>query len=104
MIIAIDFDQTFTSEPNMWAGIIELMNDYGHRVICVTCRPEWDTAGMDQIEKIIGSDNIFFTDNMPKIEFMEERCHVDIWIDDTPATVTGGGKVMYKPNKEVSDG
>jgi len=100
MIVAIDFDQTFTADPNMWAGFIDLANDYGHRIICVTCRPKWDTGGMEQIEKIIGKDNIFFTDNECKISYMEGKCHVDIWIDDTPATITGGGKIMYKKMKE----
>jgi hypothetical protein len=103
MTIAIDFDQTYTADARMWYDAIKLMKQYGHNVICVTCRPEYDVFGMDQLEDLIGAENIFFTDNEAKIPYMEGRQHVDIWIDDCPATVSGGGKVMYKKNPKVYD-
>lgn len=99
MIIAIDFDQTYTADRVMWNDIIRTMQKYNHTVLCVTCRPEWDITGMGDIARLIGWENVYFTDNEAKIPYMEGKSHVDIWIDDTPATVTGGGKVMYKNNK-----
>jgi hypothetical protein len=103
MTIAIDFDQTYTADSRMWYNIIKLMKSYGHNVVCVTCRPEWDIFSMEQLEDLIGKENIFFTDGEAKIPFMEGRHHVDIWIDDCPATITGGGKVMYETQPKAHD-
>lgn len=102
MIIAIDFDQTYTADRPMWDNIIRVMKSCGHTVYCVTCRDEWDTGseqnGIPRIAKYV--DEIFMTNGQAKIPFMEEKgYHVDVWIDDTPATITGGGKVMYKKDK-----
>lgn len=101
MNIAIDLDQTYTADPDMWDSVIECMRSAGHDVFMVTCRPSWDIAGMEQAKEIFSDEEIFFTDNRAKIEYMETiPFHIDIWIDDTPATVTGGGKVMYRKNED----
>lgn len=97
MIIAIDLDQTYNADPDMWDSVITIMRSFNHDVIMVTCRANWDTGGMERAQATFDEEEIFFTDNESKIEYMESvPHHVDIWIDDTPATVTGGGKVMYK--------
>lgn len=99
MIIAIDFDQTYTADRDTWDKVLDIFTEAGHTVYCVTCRESWDTGGKERgiarIKKRVAK--VFFTDGQAKIEYMEkEGYHVDIWIDDCPATVTGGGKVMYR--------
>ena len=99
MIVAIDFDQTYTADREMWESVMETIKSHGHDIYCVTCREEWDTGskqnGIPRIMPYV--DKVFFTNGMAKIPFMQEiGYHVDIWIDDCPATVTGGGSVMYK--------
>ena len=99
MIIAIDFDQTYTADRDTWDKILDILRDNGHVVYCVTCRAKWDTGseqnGIARIRPRVL--DVFFTDGEAKIEYMESKgYHIDIWIDDCPATVTGGGKVMWR--------
>ena len=104
MIIAIDFDQTYTADRDTWDEVIDVFRKAGHTVYCVTCRESWDTGseenGIPRIAEKV--DQVFFTGGLAKIDFMEqEGYHVDIWVDDCPATVTGGGRVMYQCREDT---
>lgn len=88
MLIAIDFDDTLTTDSVLWAKFIESAKSLGHRVICVTARRSTE----DNIESI---DNwmtmhgvslpVYYTGLRSKVEYMASQGHkVDIWIDDDP--------------------
>jgi hypothetical protein len=83
-VICIDYDDTYTADPDMWNRIIPIMKQHGFRVICATMRfPE---EGAD-VGRSIGQwvDQIIFTKRQAKKTYlMGKKIHVDIWIDDRP--------------------
>jgi len=86
MIIALDYDGTYTEDPAFWNKFIDLAEN--HRVICVTER--WGNekdAGILALQKRVGC--VYFTQGQAKQEYMDEvGIRVDVWIDDAPYFIT----------------
>jgi hypothetical protein len=88
LVIAIDYDDTFTADVDMWGYVIKIFQNSGHRVICVSARQEnygnrheLETALPDRVD-------VFLSYGDPKSLFVESRgINVDIWIDDFPASI-----------------
>jgi hypothetical protein len=81
MNIALDFDDTYTRDPELWDQFIFLSRTRGHDIRIVTFRkstmrdPALDNIGIP----------VIFT------EYTQKRAHcnklgwyVDVWIDDSP--------------------
>lgn len=86
MIIAIDFDNTFFADPEGWTQVIKLMENRGHKFVCVTGRSK--EFGKQVIENINGLIPIVFAGTEWKRQAAEKSgWKVDIWIDDTPESV-----------------
>lgn len=87
MLIAIDYDETYTQDPPFWNSFINDAIDNGHKVICVTARHE---RHMDEVRNtigyLIGHDSCYPTDSSQKREFMWQKHneYPDVWIDDSP--------------------
>lgn len=91
MRIALDFDQTYTLDPDCWFDVINTFQEAGHEVVVVTVRhPYWDAHPyIDDLYKQLLVDCIF-TDGKAKKAFCEERgINIDVWIDDRPQTILG---------------
>lgn len=94
LIIAIDFDDTFTADPELWAVFIRLAQHKGHRVLCVTSRRDSES----NLEDMVGvfeanglSLPVIFCNMGSKLWTMEQRgTKVDIWIDDAPHAIVHG--------------
>jgi hypothetical protein len=90
VIIAIDFDETYTRDPLLWDAFLAAAAARGHRLFCVSARHE---RQMDQVRetvgRIIGPEACFGTGGASKRRFMAETVdtHVDVWIDDAPESV-----------------
>ena len=58
MTIAIDFDKTFTADPELWLSFIRSASLRGHEIICATYRKEYsdDMPGMIQDCRILKDD------------------------------------------------
>lgn len=85
MIVAIDYDGTWTRDPGFWSGVVFLCRQRGHRPIMVTMRSEEE--GVDRYCKDTMVE-VFFTDRKQKRPFMGELgIRVDVWIDDFPEFV-----------------
>lgn len=81
MKVAIDFDNTFTANPNAWKKVIEILEASGATVICISSRfpnvPIWGIPVP-----------IYYSCGQLKWEFAHERgIEVDIWIDDIPSCI-----------------
>jgi hypothetical protein len=93
LIIALDYDGTFTEDEVLWSNFILHCRNRGHRIIIVTMRYESEEIGRNvesgkDVKWLIGADNVFFTSRMAKKPFMERLgIHVNIWIDDHPQAV-----------------
>ena len=88
MIISLDYDSTYTEDPEMWDEFIANAKKRGHKVVCVTARRETE----ENVEQCsIPGVLTFFTALASKIGFMEKRgIKVDVWIDDNPRVVVEG--------------
>ena len=94
LAFALDFDDTFTAAPELWARFIELAESMGHRVLIVTARMEADISRQDMKEFMAEwkvDIPIIFTSLRSKMDVMEKRgTKIDIWIDDNPHAVVHG--------------
>ena len=87
MIIAIDYDNTYTADPEGWEAFIDLMESRGHKVICVTGRD--DGFFGDPVRKSIGKKiPVVFAGSAWKIDAAKKSgWDVNVWIDDSPQYV-----------------
>lgn len=82
MIIALDYDKTYTRDKEMWDKFIRMALYHGHKIICLTMRryPE------EQIKDMFEGIEITYTNRKAKKRYADEHgILVDIWIDDNPA-------------------
>ena len=83
MNIALDFDDTYTRDPEFWNKFIDDAKDRGHDIRIVTFRKSTmtDPALTRLSEKI----PVIFTEYMQKRAFCNYLGWiVDVWIDDSP--------------------
>ncbi len=88
MIIAIDYDNTYTADPETWNKVIKLFQDAGHTVICVTGR---DGGAMgDPVRASIGQlvPCVFAGPEWKKVAAKNQGYNVDVWCDDVPNMIT----------------
>ena len=84
MIIALDYDDTYTRDPDTWNAIARILHIAGHIVIGVTMRHPAEASGMhSSYDEAV--DRIYFTGRKAKQAFMRDLgVLVDVWIDDRP--------------------
>ena len=94
LIIAIDFDDTFTASPGLFAEFIRLAKARGHQAYIVSARIDTE-ENTDYINELLDEEDcqcpIVFSNRGSKIHAMELReIKVDIWIDDQPRKLVHG--------------
>ena len=84
--IAIDYDGTWTADPEAFTAIATMLRRRGHRVLLVTAR----VTGHAEVEREAGPhvDRVLFSG----AAFKRDHCAsageaVDIWVDDNPEMV-----------------
>lgn len=84
MLIAIDYDETYTEDPEFWDLVIGLAVTRGHSVICATMRFEHE--GQEIIDNLKTKvERIIFTGRKAKVNAVEEAGYYpSVWIDDSP--------------------
>ncbi len=83
MIIALDYDDTYTRDVVLWSRFIDTAVTLGHSVTFVTSRDDkWDNEDIEDDAKILGI-GIVYCNGMQKAACF--KAHV--WIDDTPAAI-----------------
>jgi hypothetical protein len=88
LIVAIDFDSTFSADPELFRAFVGLLKARGHTPIMVTGRPE--KYGMDEAPKALVGDlmPIIFAGGEWKADVARVRGYeVDIWVDDNPTYI-----------------
>lgn len=86
MIIAIDYDGTYSRDPQTFDTIIALLKSAGHTVICATYR------SADNIQPVIDSIGklcpVILAGNGWKREAAEKAGYkVDVFVDDMPSSI-----------------
>ena len=100
MLIAIDYDETYDQDFDLWEAFAHLAASRGHVVICVTCRTL--PPGSVHKDERTPSFPVYCTTNQQKRPFMESLgIRVDVWIDDFPESIASyaqsGGLLL--PNR-----
>jgi hypothetical protein len=92
MNIALDFDDTFTRDPDFWLKFVLLCRQSGHQIYCVTARDQNGSQEVyDELGQFIGKENCFFTNMSAKKSFMWRKgISIDVWIDDNPWYILNG--------------
>lgn len=87
MIIALDFDRTFTANPSFWIKFINDIRDGLGDVYIVTARQKKDTHPW--LEKLADiTEDIIFCDGQAKQDVCAHfGIKIDIWIDDNPLNI-----------------
>ena len=84
MLIALDYDGTYTADRALWDGFARAAGARGHEVAIVTARREGAGALVDA-----ASLRVYYTDHHPARKYLREHHGIvpEVWIDDAPETV-----------------
>ena len=91
MTIAIDYDDTYTVDPDFWNEFIMSAQRRGHEVVVVTARPDNDETrcemrGVFDIWEVA----VYCSGDEPKAHYARRKgLAVDVWIDDLPGWIVG---------------
>ena len=85
MLIALDYDGTYTLDKEFWNKFIAEAFNNNHDVICVTMRYD-NLHESTEINNSIGKYcKVVFTGRKAKKEYLNSLdIYPDIWIDDNP--------------------
>lgn len=82
MLISLDYDSTYTVDPDLWLAFVKSCRERGHEVICVTMRHAWDD-GLDP--RLTALVKVLFTGHEQKRAFCaRQNIYPQVWIDDMP--------------------
>jgi hypothetical protein len=77
--IALDYDDTFTRDPELWSAFVKMAQTRGHEVMIVTMRDPREPVAEDMPCEVI------YTGHKAKKKFLERwDITIDVWIDDSP--------------------
>ena len=92
MNIAIDYDDTYTEDPELWDSFIAAAKNRGHKVYCVTRRNPLKAADIRRAMELMDVEIIFVADGMTKRTATVVQ--IDVWIDDNPKTIDSAYRPM----------
>jgi len=87
MLLALDYDDTYTRDPVFWDLMIALAKSRGHSVICATMRYPHEGA---EVRAALGDkvEDIVFTGRKAKHDAVYDAGYMpSVWIDDNPQFV-----------------
>ncbi len=88
LTISIDYDDTFTADPDTWSAVIKTLQASGHRVVCCSARRNEHWVRRELEDALPQGVKVFLSYDAPKRLYMESQgVQVDIWIDDMPEAV-----------------
>jgi len=89
MIIAVDYDGTYSADPDTFNKLIELFKAAGHTVICVTGRSDdgiMDVPVRESIGKLVPC--VFAGKEWKANAAKRAGYNVSVWIDDMPGMIS----------------
>lgn len=96
MIFGIDYDDTWTRDPELFFQLLDLLQKRGHSAVIVTARnkPSFGSNGGwngEPIEIAVkGKLPVVYAGNSTKREAANRAGYkVDVWIDDSPFYIDG---------------
>lgn len=98
-IIAIDFDNTITADPDFYLSLIKVYRESGWEPIVCTLRDDMDDNLLEIRERLQGDGmRIYTTDGRKKRAFMlHQGISVGLWIDDYfPGIIQFGSPLLLR--------
>lgn len=93
LLIAIDFDDTYTADVAFWRGMIQLGQGVGHRFICVSGRRDSFDNRRELQQALPEGVPVILSYDEPKRQCAKRLgFEPDIWIDDHPEAVVDGSR------------
>lgn len=86
MLIAIDYDDTFTRDPYFWRCVMAQGRQRGHTFVCVTMRYEPPDP---MREPWIPCEVVCTAGELKDLCARRAGFNVDVWIDDMPGVIKG---------------
>ena len=80
--IAIDWDETFTADPDTWRAVVSTLQAAGHTVYVVTARSPATTWECEQ--GLPGCQVVACSWELKREVCRKRGIKIDIWIDDSP--------------------
>jgi len=96
-IVALDYDDTLTSNPYAWLAVAAILRNSGFDVYIVTYRYDnaEESTELEYLKHYDYISGIVFTGRKAKDKTCRDLCiYVSIWIDDNPITITHSMKSM----------
>ena len=88
LVIAIDFDDTFTADCEAWRNVILILQQHMHTVICVSARRDTPSNRQELTQSLPLGVKVLLSYDTPKRLFAKQHGYnVDIWIDDMPEAI-----------------
>lgn len=99
MKIALDFDETFTKDPDFWIAFIHSAQEHGHLVWIVTARDEFnDGINWQAVGLAFEPVPVLWCDGRPKSWIVKQAdIKIDVWVDDHPEGVHSGS--LFTPER-----
>ncbi|WP_428383690.1 hypothetical protein [Nevskia ramosa] len=91
MMIALDYDLTYTRDPKAWDEVVRIMTVMGHSFVCVTGRDQPPRASEPRIPMPI----VCAGDELKSVAAVKAGYFVDVWIDDCPGTIERSVKLDF---------
>lgn len=88
MRLALDFDATYTNDPELWEPFVAHAIQRGHDVTIVTARHQhstsYDNDDVEEAAKLMGIP-VIYCGGVQK----QDVYGADVWIDDSPHAIVG---------------
>lgn len=92
MRISLDYDDTYTKDPEFWDEFIHNCRASGYEIMIVTFRDP-----SIPIEIYPEGVNVYYTSYRAKRRFMlDEGIEIDVWIDDSPECIVSDSSWSYE--------
>lgn len=103
MLIALDYDDTYTRDPLGWLTVVTFMKSKGHEFICCTMRTPGEAHNLHAPLREVMP--VHCTSRKAKQAFLADLgIYPDVWIDDNPRWLyVDALPVSEEPAKEKDD-
>ena len=94
-VVAVDFDETISDNPEAWLRVMKTLEIVGYQVVVCTWRSP-STYPEDLQFLVDKGYKIYYTSFTAKQEYMKRLgIEVAIWIDDNPFAILNDAEVIY---------
>lgn len=82
MIFSLDYDGTYTADPELWLNFVKQAQERGHTIVCITMRYPYENVMDPRLTELV---NVVYTSRKAKKQEAKMQGVVpNIWIDDNP--------------------